>query len=291
MWGEMAGFGEEQLETIHKGGYFTKLVQPGFRVLSYNSNYGSVQFHWPSKIWAASVILMGSFCLHQRSPENFYNLLNEDGKDYYEMQNFIRDTLQTARDNKEKVDFYPSISWLHRFPVNPLISAVGFTSWASLHWHGWHHGSPWEIHGGDSFSLQRRHHSPHHGPQSHWCFPTGSSNLNPDLQGALKASSNVLMHCLFPIDHPSLNWRGLLRPDCNSIRDNQDRHQSLCSSILSGPWHTGSTGQWNILPRPWQIHEYVRRTSVNYLLLMVRLLVFSVIRPHSSLCILEHFSI
>ena len=38
-WTEIAGFSEEQQETMRAGGYYTTLALPGLRILSYNGNY------------------------------------------------------------------------------------------------------------------------------------------------------------------------------------------------------------------------------------------------------------
>ena len=39
-WGPLAGFGEEQINTVRDGGYYTVLLRPGLRILSWNSNFG-----------------------------------------------------------------------------------------------------------------------------------------------------------------------------------------------------------------------------------------------------------
>ena len=38
-WEGVAGWGEEQKETMRAGGYYSMLVQPGLRLLSFNTNY------------------------------------------------------------------------------------------------------------------------------------------------------------------------------------------------------------------------------------------------------------
>ena len=40
VWGPLAGFEEEQIETLLDGGFYTTLIQEGLRLLVYNSNYG-----------------------------------------------------------------------------------------------------------------------------------------------------------------------------------------------------------------------------------------------------------
>ncbi|ELT88291.1 hypothetical protein CAPTEDRAFT_206548 [Capitella teleta] len=106
MWQDAAGFGSEQLETINMGAFYSKLVKPGLRVVSYNSIYGAT--------------------------DNFYNLLNEDREDYHAMKTFMKETLLAARDNNEKVlllghhSLGSSETMLHheRFMVN-LIAEFG----------------------------------------------------------------------------------------------------------------------------------------------------------------------
>ena len=39
-WGPLAGFEEEQINSMNDGGYYTTLLRPGLRILSWNSNLG-----------------------------------------------------------------------------------------------------------------------------------------------------------------------------------------------------------------------------------------------------------
>lgn len=39
-YGSLAGFQEEQLNTVRHAGYYTSLVRPGLRVLALNTNFG-----------------------------------------------------------------------------------------------------------------------------------------------------------------------------------------------------------------------------------------------------------
>ena len=38
-WTELAGFTEEQQKTMRAGGFYTLAIQPGLRLISFNSNY------------------------------------------------------------------------------------------------------------------------------------------------------------------------------------------------------------------------------------------------------------
>jgi len=76
-WKTLSGFTDEQRETFDKGLYFTATALPGLRVLSYNSEFGSL--------------------------DNFYSVLNYDEPDYGEMLQWMEDSLSEARGNGEKV--------------------------------------------------------------------------------------------------------------------------------------------------------------------------------------------
>ena len=39
-WRTMSDFTQAEEATFRAGGYFTKLIRPGLRIVSYNSNYG-----------------------------------------------------------------------------------------------------------------------------------------------------------------------------------------------------------------------------------------------------------
>ena len=39
-WQHLSGFQDEQMRTFLEAGYYSILVQPGLRVMSWNSNYG-----------------------------------------------------------------------------------------------------------------------------------------------------------------------------------------------------------------------------------------------------------
>ncbi|XP_041357725.1 sphingomyelin phosphodiesterase A-like [Gigantopelta aegis] len=67
----------DQLENIQYSLYYTVLVKPGLRILSFNSDYGYTI--------------------------NFYALLNHKTPAYYEQMKFMEETLHDARENNEKV--------------------------------------------------------------------------------------------------------------------------------------------------------------------------------------------
>merc|ERR1712150_55463 len=78
MYGPLAGFMQEQYDTLQDAGYYTMMSEyPKLRILSYNSNYG---FNG-----------------------NGYNMLTRDRDDYTRMRTFVEQTLATARLNSEKV--------------------------------------------------------------------------------------------------------------------------------------------------------------------------------------------
>ena len=39
-FGPLAGWGEEQINTILDAGYYTQLIQDGLRIMVFNSNFG-----------------------------------------------------------------------------------------------------------------------------------------------------------------------------------------------------------------------------------------------------------
>ncbi|CAH1772935.1 unnamed protein product [Owenia fusiformis] len=76
-WRPLANFSDENVRTWQANGYYTTLIRPGLRILTFNSNYGYTM--------------------------NFYNLLNVDTLELVQLKTFMNDTLQTARNNNEKV--------------------------------------------------------------------------------------------------------------------------------------------------------------------------------------------
>ncbi len=83
MWQSLANFGEEAKSTFELAGYYSTEVEPGLRVISYNSNYGFF--------------------------ENFYTLvLEEEMPEYFDMMDYIESELEAARENGEKVNITQS---------------------------------------------------------------------------------------------------------------------------------------------------------------------------------------
>lgn len=76
-WGVLSGWEDEQVETFYDAGYFSQLIRPGLRILSWNANYGF--------------------------RDNWYNILNQDQPELERMKSFVEETLITAEENNEKV--------------------------------------------------------------------------------------------------------------------------------------------------------------------------------------------
>ena len=77
LWKSWAPFPEGALETLSLGGYYTLMLKPKLRLISYNSDYGYLY--------------------------NFYSLLNHKNPAYTKQTQWIQETLETARRNGEKV--------------------------------------------------------------------------------------------------------------------------------------------------------------------------------------------
>ena len=77
IWRSWAPFPDAALKTIGLGGYYTLMLKPKLRLISYNSDYGYVY--------------------------NFYALLNHKNPAYAQHTQWLQDTLATARRNGEKV--------------------------------------------------------------------------------------------------------------------------------------------------------------------------------------------
>lgn len=76
-WSRLSKFTMTEQETFEKGLYYTSVPFPGLRILSYNSNFAPL--------------------------DNFYTLLSFYEQDYFDMLQWMEDTLALARDNSEKV--------------------------------------------------------------------------------------------------------------------------------------------------------------------------------------------
>lgn len=74
---DLAGWNDEDIETVKRAGYYSKIGKPGLRIIGINSNFGSIF--------------------------NFYNALNKDGDYWKNMKSFVRNNLIKARNNNEKV--------------------------------------------------------------------------------------------------------------------------------------------------------------------------------------------
>lgn len=74
---ELAGWDNDDIKNIERAGYYVKMRRPGLRIIGYNSNFGYNM--------------------------NWYNALNKDAEFWKDMQKFVRDNLQEAKNNNEKV--------------------------------------------------------------------------------------------------------------------------------------------------------------------------------------------
>lgn len=79
IWQEWVTLGQEQVDTVQLGGYYTMLLEgyPGLRLVAMNTDYG----------YAA----------------NFYTFLNDQNYYYNEHQKWVYNTLENAKKNGEKV--------------------------------------------------------------------------------------------------------------------------------------------------------------------------------------------
>ncbi|XP_064609219.1 sphingomyelin phosphodiesterase A-like [Liolophura sinensis] len=77
LWGSWFNVSADQRESIEISAYYTTLVRPGLRILSFNTDYGYLA--------------------------NFYFLLNDRIPAYREQQQFMKDVLAGARQSNEKV--------------------------------------------------------------------------------------------------------------------------------------------------------------------------------------------
>ena len=77
LWSSLAPFPASALKSIGYGGYYTLMLKPKLRLISYNSDYGYIY--------------------------NFYALLNHKNNAYAEHTKWLQDTLAQAKKNGEKV--------------------------------------------------------------------------------------------------------------------------------------------------------------------------------------------
>ncbi|KAL5004721.1 hypothetical protein ScPMuIL_018177 [Solemya velum] len=100
-WKKLFEMSEEQEETIRTSAYYTTLIRPGLRILSFNSDYGY------------------NF--------NFYIILNDQIPQFQQMKTFMINTLESARKAGEKViiighiapgDLDSTVNWYGDFYVD-----------------------------------------------------------------------------------------------------------------------------------------------------------------------------